>query len=52
VWEREERLKSFERSLWFEKERMREGGGKLKKGGKIVRKKEDGKKRKNFNFCF
>jgi len=27
VWEREERLKSFERSLWFEKERMREGGG-------------------------
>jgi len=46
VWEREERLKSFERSLWFEKERMREG--EVKKRGKNSEEKRGWKKKKKF----
>jgi len=48
VWEREERLKSFERSLWFEKERMREGGGEVKKRGENSEEKRGWKKKKKF----
>jgi hypothetical protein len=47
MWEREERLKSFERSLWFEKERMREGG-EVKKRGKNSEEKRGWKKKKKF----